>query len=162
MQRAQKIFKRNISVKSQFLSPSAPNVPALSQDTGVPVSGASWPEITCPHGSMHSVPLSYEKQPRPTPCSAPCFFHLQKSLTLGDCSLSVTYRRASALTDAQVSAARMYRDSRLSSNPSLVQSVQFGCSVVSDSLRPHGLQQARPPCPSPTPGACSDSQPSHR
>ena len=26
-----------------------------------------------------------------------------------------------------------------------------------NSLRPHGLQHARPPCPSPTPGACSDS-----
>ena len=30
-------------------------------------------------------------------------------------------------------------------------SVQFSCSVVSDSLRPHEFQQARPPCPSPTP-----------
>ena len=39
-------------------------------------------------------------------------------------------------------------------------SVQFSCSVVSDSLRPHGLQHARPPCPLPTPGACSDSCPS--
>ena len=35
--------------------------------------------------------------------------------------------------------------------------VQFSCSVVSDSLRPHGLQQARIPCPSPTPRACSNS-----
>ena len=33
-------------------------------------------------------------------------------------------------------------------------------SVVSDCLRPHGLQHARPPCPSPTPGACSNSCPS--
>ena len=39
-------------------------------------------------------------------------------------------------------------------------SVQFSCSVVSDSLWPHGLQQARLPCPSPTPGACSNSCPS--
>ena len=31
-------------------------------------------------------------------------------------------------------------------------SVQFSGSVVSDSLRPHGPQHARPPCPSPTPG----------
>ena len=30
-------------------------------------------------------------------------------------------------------------------------SVQFSHSVVSNSLRPHGMQQARPPCPSPTP-----------
>ena len=37
---------------------------------------------------------------------------------------------------------------------------QFSCSVVSDSLRPHGLQHARPPCPSPTPGVHSDSCPS--
>ena len=40
------------------------------------------------------------------------------------------------------------------------QSVQFSCSVVSDSLQPHGLHHARPPCPSPTPGACSSSCPS--
>ena len=31
-------------------------------------------------------------------------------------------------------------------------SVQFSRSVVTDSLRPHELQHARPPCPSPTPG----------
>ena len=39
-------------------------------------------------------------------------------------------------------------------------SVQFTCSVVSDSLRPHESQHARAPCPSPTPGVCSDSHPS--
>ena len=39
-------------------------------------------------------------------------------------------------------------------------SVQFSRSVVSDSLRPHELQHARPPCPSPTPGVHSDSHPS--
>ena len=33
-------------------------------------------------------------------------------------------------------------------------------SVVSDSLRPHEPQHARPPCPSPTPGVYSDSRPS--
>ena len=36
----------------------------------------------------------------------------------------------------------------------------FTCSVVSNSLRPHGLQNTRLPCPSPTPGACSNSCPS--
>ena len=36
-------------------------------------------------------------------------------------------------------------------------SVQFSHSVVSDSLRPHESQHARPPCPSPTPGVHSDS-----
>ena len=41
-------------------------------------------------------------------------------------------------------------------------SVQFSCSVVSDSLKPHGLQHSRLPCPSPNPGACSNSCPSSR
>ena len=39
-------------------------------------------------------------------------------------------------------------------------SVQFSCSVMSDSFRPHGLQHARLPCPSPTPGVYLDSCPS--
>ena len=41
-----------------------------------------------------------------------------------------------------------------------ISSVQFSRSVVSKSLRPHELQHARPPCPSPTPGVHSDSCPS--
>ena len=36
-------------------------------------------------------------------------------------------------------------------------SAQFSHSVVSNSLRPHGLQHARPPCPSPTPRVYSHS-----
>ena len=38
-------------------------------------------------------------------------------------------------------------------------SVQFSCSVMSDSLWPHGLQHTRPSCPSPTPGIYSNSWP---
>ena len=38
-------------------------------------------------------------------------------------------------------------------------SVQFSCSVVSDSLRPHGSQHARPPCPSPTTRVYPSSRP---
>ena len=48
-------------------------------------------------------------------------------------------------------------------------SVQFSCSVLSDSLRSHESQHTRPPCPSPTPGvhsnlhplSCDAIQPSH-
>ena len=40
--------------------------------------------------------------------------------------------------------------------------VQFSRSVVSNSLQPHGPQQARPPCPLPTPGVYSDSCPLSR
>ena len=35
--------------------------------------------------------------------------------------------------------------------------LSLSCSVLSDSLWPHGLQHARLPCPSPTSGACSNS-----
>ena len=41
----------------------------------------------------------------------------------------------------------------------LVISVQFSNSVVSNSFQPHGLQHPRLPCPSPTPGAYSNSCP---
>ena len=43
----------------------------------------------------------------------------------------------------------------------LLVSVQFSCSVVSDSSWPHGPQDARPPCPSPTPRVYSNSCPSN-
>ena len=42
----------------------------------------------------------------------------------------------------------------------LLQSVQFSCSVVSDSLQHHELQHTRPPCSSLTPGVCSNLCPS--
>ena len=41
-------------------------------------------------------------------------------------------------------------------------SVQFSCSVMCNSLWPHGLQHARPPCASPPPGAYSNSCPLSR
>ena len=42
------------------------------------------------------------------------------------------------------------------------ESIHFSRSVMSDSLRPHGLQHTRLPCPSLTPGAYSNSCPSSR
>ena len=45
---------------------------------------------------------------------------------------------------------------------SVVSSVQFSISVMSNSLRPHGLQHARPPCPSPTPRVYTNSCPLSR
>ena len=47
-------------------------------------------------------------------------------------------------------------------NVDILSSVQFSRSVVSDSLRPHESQHARPPYPSPTPRAFSNSCPSSR
>ena len=49
---------------------------------------------------------------------------------------------------------------QLTGSRSLISLVQFSHSVMSDSLWPHGVQHARPPCPSPTSGACSNSCPS--
>ena len=43
-----------------------------------------------------------------------------------------------------------------------ISSVQFSCSVMSDSLWPHGLQHTKPPCPSLTPGVYPNSCPLSR
>ena len=54
---------------------------------------------------------------------------------------------------------------RHSSKASVLQcfsSVQFSCSVVSNSLWPHQLQHIRPPCPSPIPGVHPNSCPLSR
>ena len=63
----------------------------------------------------------------------------------------------------------LYPIPKRSSSLSIFSSVQFSYSVLSDSLQPHRLQHARPPCPSPTPGVYPNSyhwvsdaiQPSH-
>ena len=62
-------------------------------------------------------------------------------------------------------ALKVFNDhSLVNSTISTIQlsSVQFSHSVVSDSLRPHESQHARPSCPSPTPGVHSNSCPSSR
>ena len=59
----------------------------------------------------------------------------------------------------------LFQDKSLNHFPvssSMFSSVQFSCSVVSDSLRPHESQHTRPPRPSPTPGVHSNSHPSSR
>ena len=41
----------------------------------------------------------------------------------------------------------------------MISSAEFSCSVMSDSLQPHGVKHVRLPCPSPSPGACLNSSP---
>ena len=53
-----------------------------------------------------------------------------------------------------------WKQSFISCGKTLSSSVQFSRSVVSDSLWPHESQNARPPCPSPTPGVYPNSRPS--
>ena len=50
-------------------------------------------------------------------------------------------------------------ESQLNGKDPDARNIQFSHSVVSDSWQPHGLQHARIPCPSLTPGACSNSCP---
>ena len=56
----------------------------------------------------------------------------------------------------------IHRFCQKSECPRIPVSVQFSHSVVSSSLRPHGLQHARLPCPSPTSGVYSNPCPSSR
>ena len=73
-------------------------------------------------------------------------------------SLKASILRHSALFTVQHSHPYMTTGKTIALNRA-ISSVQFSCSVVSDSLRPHESQHARPPCPSPTPGVHSDSRP---
>ena len=55
--------------------------------------------------------------------------------------------------------SRQYTENKILWTHLITSVSQFSRSVVSDTLRPHGLQHARPPCPSPTPGVYSNSCP---
>ena len=84
-----------------------------------------------------------EKEWQPTPVLLPGKFHELRSLI----SYSPWGRKESDMTE------RLHFHFSLSG----FSSVLFSCSVVSDSLRSHGLQHTRLPCPSPTPRAYSKS-----
>ena len=86
-------------------------------------------------------------------CAASVFLVvLLKELLWMACNLHSSLRKHLSLTDP-LGSGRLQLGSFL----------QFSSvTVVSDSLWPHGLQQARPPCPSRTPGACSNSCPLSR
>ena len=78
-------------------------------------------------------------------------------------SFKVPERATHVLLHSQISimlGEKRSSKKRTSSELSIVSSVQFSRSVMSNSLWPHGLQHARPPCPSPTLGAYSNSCPS--
>ena len=81
---------------------------------------------------------------QPTPVFLPAEFHGQKNLV----GCSPWGHKESDMTELLT----VFQNKWLTS-------VQFCRSVMSDSFRPHGLQHARPPCPPPTPRACSYSCP---
>ena len=74
----------------------------------------------------------------------------------------VTFSRKLSLVTRVWSLGVQSRNSLTTRRHTAFSSVQFSRSVVSHSLRPHELQHARAPCPSPSPGVHSDSCPLSR
>ena len=86
---------------------------------------------------------------------SPCLFNLYAQYIMWNAGLD----------EAQAGikiAGRNINNLRYADDTTLISSVQFSCSVVSNSLQPHESQHVRPPCPSPTPrvhpNSCSLSQ----
>ena len=73
-----------------------------------------------------------------------------------DCITNITVLTRNRTVDVYIQSVHFFKETVTGH----FSSVQCSRSVVSDSLRPHELQHARPPCPSPTPGVHSDSRPS--
>ena len=94
--------------------------------------------------------IPWRRSWQPTPVFLPGESHGQRNLV----GYSPRGRKESDMTEWLSTQAHM-----LTIQSS---SVQFSSSVVSDSLRPHESQHARPPCPSPSPGVHSNLRPSSR
>ena len=102
--------------------------------------------------------------PHPTPTSPPRHPHPTIPTQSELLGLQTPPSPSDELFDHQLSSHRSALFPPCSLSPAgrtwlEVSSVQLSRSVVSASLRPHGRQHARPPCPSPAPGACSNSCP---
>ena len=115
-------------------------------------------------GLLSSISISINIAWRVVYCSACSWCQLSRYI-----SLFPELRVGKVCTKRLEGDLRSYRDCRhaysLLADAAAIASVQFSslqfsCSVVSDSLRPHESQHARPPCPSPTPRVHSDSHPS--
>ena len=110
-----------------------------------------WSGLPCP-------PLGTLPDPGTELCLL-CLMHCRRFFTtsshLG--SPSHPFPTAVRIDDKWLSALTSPRE--LFPPPPQQSSVQFSCSVVSDSLRLHGLQHTRPPWPLPTPGVYSNSCP---
>ena len=76
-----------------------------------------------------------------------------------------SFQKVKSLQESRKASQRWnmdrWRKIRQTKNLRNLSSVQFSHSAVSNSLQPHGLQHARLPCPSPTPGVYSNSCPLH-
>ena len=120
------------------------NPPAMQETQEMRVQSLGWED-----------PLEEENY-NPLQCS--CL----KNPTYRGAWRAIVQRVAKSRTRLSDSAHTHRLDNIICSLDVLFSSVQFSLSVVSDSLRPHESQHARPPCPSPTPGVYSNSCPSSR
>ena len=108
-----------------------------------------------PRIEPRSPALQADSLPSEQPGTQRDFIFLGLKITAnGDCSHEIKRRLLlgrKAMTS--IDSILKSRDITLLTKVHKVSSVQFSCSVVSNSLRPHEPQHARPPCPSPTPRA---------
>ena len=101
----------------------------------------------CPFSSKFTLSSTYQDLLIPhEKCILNSMFHC---LSLYDCSSSSYHHLILYSFDEFLSVTR--RSHILNYKVQRLYSIQFSCSVMSDSLWPHELQKARPPCPSPTP-----------
>ena len=126
-----------------------------------------------PHGLWHTRPLC--PSPSPGACSNSCplsqWCHPTTSssvIPFSSCLQSFPTSGIWDLADPGIKAGSLMSPALAGESFPLVppgkpsnynSSVQFSCSVLSDCLRPHESQHARPPCPSPTPAVYSNSCP---
>ena len=103
---------------------------------------------------LSNFPYPHPTSPLPKPARHPdyCMLSLVPSCLLSPILLSLTHTFKNKCPCGD----------HWTPETNITNSVQFNCSVVSDSLRPHGLQDARLPCPSPTPRVYPNSCPLSR
>ena len=116
----------------------------------------------------------YRRQPTRLPCTwdspgkntgVGCHFLLQCMKVKTESEVTQSRSTLSDPMDCSLpgsSAHGIFQARVLEWSAILLLSVQLSCSVVSNSLRPHESQHARPPCPSPAPRVHSNSRPSSR
>ena len=128
---------------------------------GLPVVVKSLSHVSLWHHGWQHARLP-GPSPSPGVCSNPCWLSWWCHPTISSSVIYFSSCLQSFPSSRSFPMSRLFTSGGQSSagTRALFSSVQFSCSVGSDSLRPHGLQHARLPCPSPASRACSNSCPS--
>ena len=128
-----------------------------------------WLDLLAVQGTLKSLLQHHSSKPSIFRCSA--FFTVQLShpyMTTGKTIaltrrtfvgkvMSLLFNMLARLVITFLPRSKRVPRSKLELKQAHNFSVQFSYSVVSDTLQPHGLYHASPPCPSPTPGVYSNS-----